>query len=175
MGSKYPKFVGPLAEVVEERYRNSKIAIDLLRSLSERLIFSVHGTSDVQKELDWVAQLVTNGIVDPSEVDEYVTSQVVNLYDPSLLQRFSSERLESGTENLRANIENFDEKMNALLQIPRVGPSMARALLIKFKTLEQIVDAGIEQLCTLSGIGQKKAELIVLYLSHQLQENKNER
>ena len=74
------------------------------------------------------------------------------------------------------NSKNFNKKAIYFLQgLPAVGPVLAKALLEKFDTIENVILADEEELLEIEGLGKKKAKLIreFLKLAYTNSDNKN--
>ncbi len=71
------------------------------------------------------------------------------------------------------NSKNFRKKAIYFLQgLPTVGPVMAKVLLEKFDTIENVILASEEELMEIEGLGKKKAKLIREFLKLAFTTNK---
>ena len=60
-----------------------------------------------------------------------------------------------------------EQKKKILESFPSIGKQLSEELLNRFKTLDKIFDASIEELTSIPGIGKKKAKQIKWMLKEQ--------
>ncbi len=55
----------------------------------------------------------------------------------------------------------MEENQRAVIEsLPKVGPKLAKALLERFGSVRGVADASFEELCKVSGLGEKRAKMI---------------
>jgi len=107
----------------------------------------------IAKKFEWIYTQANN---EPIKLDE----------DTKVLQLFQRIRDEAHrfaiTYHRKIRKKNLTESI--LEQIPGVGPKTKKALLKRYKTINELKKAKIEDLTKISGIAKKKAERILNYL-----------
>ena len=76
-----------------------------------------------------------------------------------LIQRIRDEAHRFGITRHR-NLRQKASIHSSLEDIPGIGAARRRALLAKFKSIKAIAEAGVEELCTVEGIGRAQAKVI---------------
>lgn len=70
----------------------------------------------------------------------------------------------------RKGLTEAEQQLFIVESLPMIGPTMARALLKKFKTIKAIVSADINELQTVDNMGPKKAKAIIDILKAKFEE-----
>jgi len=85
-------------------------------------------------------------------------------YGLKLLQRVRDEAHRFAL-SYHQTLRNKRMKESQLTEIEGIGKNYARLLLDKFKSIENIKKANIQELCTISGLGEKKARAIIQHFN----------
>ena len=88
-------------------------------------------------------------------------------YSLKMLQRIRDEAHRFAITYFR-NLHSQNSLSSVLSEIDGVGKAKRIALMEKFKTLDKIIGASIDELCEVEGVGQKLAEKIKAYLGENL-------
>lgn len=81
-------------------------------------------------------------------------------YIAILAKRLKGNKREIGLRAKKKVYSVAEQQQMIIEGFPSVGPSLAKALLKKFKTIKAIVNASEEDLCQVEKIGKKKARII---------------
>lgn len=78
----------------------------------------------------------------------------------TLIKRIQKGKIEIGLKFKRKAYSLAEQQQIIIEGLPSVGPSLAKALLKKFKTIRALANADEEELCNVEKIGKKKARII---------------
>ncbi|MDO8555967.1 MAG: ERCC4 domain-containing protein [Nanoarchaeota archaeon] len=77
-----------------------------------------------------------------------------------LAKRLEKERSFPSLVEKKRSFSDDQLQEHVLQSLPNIGPTLAKALLKKFKTIENVVNASVDDLMDVEKIGQKKADAI---------------
>jgi ERCC4-type nuclease len=110
---------------------------------------------------------------------QIVTVNLESVYDTALFLKYLHDKVMKNEDRIPRLVRtkkmewtNKDVMMYILTSFPGVGEKKAEALLLKFKSLKNIVNASLEDLASVEGFGLKRAKEFNDIIVREIEENK---
>jgi len=142
--------------------KQSKFMVKLAESEGKIPYFVIHGYLEREPHIDFnrVMSMVYGTI---ASLSYRSGAQVIYTEDEDMAVYIMVKILKGVSEGKVAMpwiIRNSDKRVQALVNLFGIAPSLAKALLFHFKSVKRVLEAGKEELMMVNGIGEHKAKRI---------------